>query len=94
MPQILLSIDVGLSHKFSYQVSKLLDENREFHIKIPCGIPTPLQHSNSRRFKEKIPVFQGHFECLKSPILQISPITPILTRSELLVVRIAQIANS
>ena len=49
---------------------KLLDENREFHIKIPYRITTPFQHPNSRRFKENIPVSQGHFGCLKSPILQ------------------------
>ena len=56
--------------KQPYQVGKLLDENREFHTKITYRIPNPFQHPNSRRFKENIPVLQGHFECLKSPILQ------------------------
>ena len=46
---------------FDNVLGKLLDENREFHIKITYRIPTLFQHPNSRRFKENIPVFQGHF---------------------------------
>ena len=60
----------GVGALFDNALGKLLDENRKFHIKIPYRIPTIFQHLNSRRFKENIPVFQGDFGCLKSPILQ------------------------